>query len=62
MLGINLKDSVVGNDGLTRLVAFLVKDSKVVPYLTAIWLDILRLEDRVESLFVLILEVKHNSV
>lgn len=62
MLGINLKDSVVGNDGLARLVAFLVKDAQVVPYLTAVRLDVLRLKDSVESLFVLVLEVKHDSV
>lgn len=62
MLGVNLKDSVVGNDCLARLVAFLVKDAQVVPYFAAVRLDVLRLKDRVESLFVLVLEVKHDSV
>lgn len=43
MLGVNLKDAVVGNDGFAGLIAFFVKDSQVVPDLTAVWLDVLRL-------------------
>lgn len=62
MLGVNLKDAVVGNDGFTGLIAFFVKDSQVIPDLTAVWLDVLRLKDRVESLLILVLEVEHDGV
>lgn len=43
VIRIDLQYTIVGDNSLTSLFAFLIEDAKVVPNLTAVWLNVLSL-------------------
>ena len=58
VIRIDLQYTIVGDNSLTSLFAFLIEDAKVVPNLTAVWLNVLSLKNRSKRFMILVLEIE----
>jgi len=58
VIRIDLQYTIVGDNSLTSLFAFLIEDAKVVPNLTAVWLNVLSLKNCSKRFMILVLEIE----
>lgn len=62
MIHVNFNRTIVRNQSFSRLVAFLIQDSKIVPNNRVIWLQSLSFNDRVKRPSVLAILIEQDGL